>query len=267
MFDIWLFAYLTLGALTGFMAGLFGIGGGGIMVPVLTMLFVAQGFEQSLVVHLALGTSMAAIVPTALASLRAHHQRGAVVWPAVRGLTPGVVLGTFAATFAAAYLSAQPLALFFSFFMALVALQMMIGRKPPPSRQLPGAPGLFAVGGGIGAVSALVAIGGGTMTVPFLAWCNVRIQAAIGTSAAVGLPIALAGASGYVLNGWGASGLPDATMGFVYWPAVLAMAVVSLFTAPLGAGLAHRLPVAILKKLFAILVIVLALQMLRTVWS
>lgn len=267
MFDIWLLSYLILGAFTGFMAGLFGIGGGGIMVPVLTLLFVAQGFEQSLVVHLALGTSMAAIVPTALASLRAHHHHGAVLWRAVRGLAPGVVLGTFAATFIAAYLSAQPLALIFSCFMAVVAGQMLLGRKPPPTRQLPSAPGLFAVGGGIGAVSALVAIGGGTMTVPFLAWCNVRIQVAIGTSAAVGLPIAVAGALGYMLNGWGTGNLPPFTLGFVYWPAVLAMAVVSLFTAPLGAALAHRLPVATLKKLFALLVIMLALQMLRTVWQ
>lgn len=266
MFDIWLLAYLILGAFTGFMAGLFGIGGGGIMVPVLTLLFVAQGFEPSLVVHLALGTSMAAIVPTALASLRAHHQHGAVLWPAVRGLAPGVVLGTFAATFVAAYLSAQPLAIFFSGFMALVAVQMMVGAKPPPARLLPGTAGLMAVGGGIGAVSALVAIGGGTMTVPFLAWCNVRIQVAIGTSAAVGLPIAVAGALGYMLNGWGASGLPAYSLGFVYGPAVLAMGAASLFTAPLGANLAHRLPVATLKKLFALLLILLALQMLRTVW-
>jgi uncharacterized membrane protein YfcA len=124
---------------------------------------------------------------------------------------------------------------------------------------------LAAVGGGIGSISALVAIGGGTMTVPFLTWCNVRLQTAIGTSAAVGLPIALAGTTGYLLNGWGTAGLPDNTLGFVYWPAVLAMAAASLFSAPMGAKLAHKLPVATLKKLFAALIIVLALQMLRTV--
>jgi uncharacterized membrane protein YfcA len=103
------------------------------------------------------------------------------------------------------------------------------------------------------------------MTVPFLTWCNVRLQTAIGTSAAVGLPIALAGTTGYLLNGWGTAGLPDNTLGFVYWPAVLAMAAASLFSAPMGAKLAHKLPVATLKKLFAALIIVLALQMLRTV--
>jgi uncharacterized membrane protein YfcA len=265
MFDIWLFAYLALGLLTGLLAGLFGIGGGAVMVPVLTVMFAAQGFAPDYVVHLALGTSMATIIPTSLSSLRAHHKHGAVLWSAVRGLAPGILLGTFAATFLAAILSPRPLAIFFCFFMSYVAAQMILNRKPSPSRQLPGAIGLAAVGGGIGSISALVAIGGGTMTVPFLTWCNVRLQTAIGTSAAVGLPIALAGTTGYLINGWGTAGLPDNTLGFVYWPAVLAMAAASLFSAPLGAKLAHKLPVATLKKLFAALIIVLALQMLRTV--
>jgi len=265
MLDLWLLAYVILGVVTGFLAGLFGIGGGAVMVPVLTIMFVAQGFSDNVVVHLALGTSMATIIPTSIASLRAHHQHGAVLWPAVRGLAPGIVTGTFAATFLAAILSPRPLAIFFSCFMAFVAAQMILNRKPSPSRDLPGLVGLSAVGAGIGGVSALVAIGGGTMTVPFLTWCNVRIQTAIGTSAAVGLPIALAGAMGYLFNGWGAAELPVYTLGFIYWPAVIAMALASLFFAPMGAGLAHRLPVATLKKLFAALVIVLALQMLRTV--
>lgn len=265
MWDLWLLAYLSLGVLTGFLAGLFGIGGGAVMVPVLTVLFAAQGFAPDYVVHLALGTSMATIIPTSISSLRAHHKHGAVLWSAVRGLAPGILLGTFAATFVAAVLSPRPLAIFFCIFMSYVAAQMILNRKPSPSRQLPGPAGLTTVGTGIGAVSALVAIGGGTMTVPFLTWCNVRLQTAIGTSAAVGLPIALAGTAGYLFNGWGTTALPAYTLGFVYWPAVLAMAATSLLTAPLGAKLAHRLPVATLKKLFAALIILLALQMLRTV--
>jgi uncharacterized protein len=263
--DMWILAYLLLGLLTGFLAGLFGIGGGAVMVPVLTVLFAGQGFSDNILVHLALGTSLATIIPTSIASLRAHHQHGAVLWPAVQGLAPGIVLGTFSATFLAAILPPAPLAIFFCFFMAFVAVQMIINRKPSPARELPGLIGLSGVGAGIGAVSALVAIGGGTMTVPFLAWCNVRLQTAIGTSAAVGLPIALAGTLGYLLNGWGSAGLPEHALGFVYWPAVLTMALASLFSAPWGARLAHRLPVATLKKLFAALVILLALQMLRTV--
>lgn len=262
---IWIVSYLLLGVVTGFLAGLFGIGGGAVMVPVLTVMFVAQGFAPEYVVHLALGTSMAAIVPTSIASMRAHHGHGAVLWSAVRGLAPGIVVGTFAATFLAAWLSPQPLAIFFCLFMTYVAAQMILNRKPDPARELPGLTGLSLVGGGIGGVSALVAIGGGTLTVPFLVWCNVRLQTAIGTSAAVGLPIALAGSLGYLLNGWGIASLPAFTLGFVYWPAVLAMAAASFLSAPVGARLAHSLPVATLKKLFAALVIVLALQMLRTV--
>jgi uncharacterized membrane protein YfcA len=265
MLDLWLIAYLALGLVTGLLAGLFGIGGGAVMVPVLTVMFAAQGFAPDYVVHLALGTSMATIIPTSLSSLNAHHKHGAVLWLAVRGLAPGILLGTFAATFLAAMLSPRPLAIFFCIFMSYVAAQMILNRKPSPSRQLPGAIGLASVGAGIGSISALVAIGGGTMTVPFLTWCNVRLQTAIGTSAAVGLPIALAGATGYLINGWSAPDLPANTLGFIYWPAVLAMAAASLFSAPMGAKLAHKLPVATLKKLFAALIIVLALQMLRTV--
>ncbi len=263
--DIYLVISLfTLGAFTGFFAGLFGIGGGGIMVPVLSIIF-SRTFGGEQVVHMALATSMAAIVPTAIASLRAHHTRGAVLWSAVVRLAPGILIGTFAATFIAAQLSARPLAIFFSVFMALVAVQMIVNRKPKASRQLPGNLPLVATGAGIGGVSALVAIGGGTLTVPFLLWCNVPVATAIGTSAAVGLPIALAGAIGYWVNGLGTSGLPDYTLGFIYWPAVIAMATASAFTAPLGAYCAHRLPRALLKKLFALLLVGLSLEMLLSV--
>lgn len=261
----WLLAYTGLGAVIGLLAGLFGIGGGGVMVPVLTMLFVAQGFPSEHLVHMALATSMAAIVPTALASLRAHHSHGAVLWPVVVRMTPGILLGTFGATFLASLIPAKPLAIFFSVFMSFVALQLFLDRKPQPARQLPGTAGLTLAGTGIGGISALVAIGGGSLTVPFLAWCNVAIPVAIGTSAAAGLPVALAGALGYLVNGWSSEGLPPLTLGFIYWPAVLGIASLSLLTAPLGARLAHRLPVKLLKKLFGILSLLLALQMLRTV--
>lgn len=264
---IFLFYFLMLGAITGIFAGLFGIGGGGIMVPVLTFLFVQQQYPAEHLVHMALATSMAAIVPTAIASLRAHHQHNAVIWPVVMKIAPGILVGTFAGTFLASYLSAQPLAIFFSCFMACVALQMVLNRKPHASRQLPGAIGLSSTGTGIGVISALVAIGGGTLTVPFLVWCNVSLPVAIGTSAAVGLPIALSGALGYIINGWNEINLPGYTLGYVYWPAVIAMASMSFFTAPLGAKLAHRLPIPLLKKLFALLLVGLSLQMLYTVFG
>ncbi len=257
--------FVILGAITGIFAGLFGIGGGGIMVPLLTFLFVKLAFPAEHIVHMALATSMAAIVPTALASLRAHHRRNAVIWSVVFKITPGILIGTFAGTFLASYLSAKPLAIFFSGFMAFVALQMVLDRKPKASRQLPGTVALTGIGSGIGGISALVAIGGGTLTVPFLTWCNVALPVAIGTSAAVGLPIAFSGAIGYAINGWAITNLPQHTLGFIYWPAVFAMAMASFFTAPLGARFAHNLPIPILKKCFAVLLISLSLQMLFTV--
>ena len=201
--SLWAAAYLALGAFSGFFAGLLGIGGGLVMVPALTMMFAAQPqFPPGEVLHLALGTSMATIIFTAVASLRTHHSHGAVLWGVFRTITPGILLGTGVGTLFASNVPTRPLAIFFAFFVSVVALQMAMNLKPKPSRELPGALGIGAVGFGIGALSSLVAIGGGALTVPFLTWCNVRVQNAIGTSAAVGLPIAIGGTLGYIFNGW-----------------------------------------------------------------
>ncbi|MBV2265178.1 MAG: sulfite exporter TauE/SafE family protein [Thauera sp.] len=266
-FDLWWLAYPVLGAAVGFFAGLLGVGGGGIMVPMLTTFFLAQGFPQSQVVHMALGTSMAAIVLTSVSSLRAHHARGAVRWDVVRAITPGILVGTFAATFIASRISTVPLAIFFAVFMAYVSIQMLLNIKPKPSRELPGALGMSAAGLGIGGVSALVAIGGGSLSVPFMTWCNVTMQNAIGTSAAIGLPIALAGTVGYLVNGWSAPDMPALTFGYVYLPALVLVSVVSTFFAPLGAKLAHRLPVATLKKVFAGMLVLLCAKMLHSIFA
>ena len=244
------------------MAGLLGIGGGGIMVPVLTTIFLWRGMAPENVVHLALGTSMASIIITSISSLRAHHAKGAVLWQVVKGMSPGVVLGAFAGTFLASYLSSLVLAIFFAGFMGYVSVQMFINRQPKPLRRLPGIFGLSATSTGIGVVSALVAIGGGSLTVPFLVWNNIDIKTAIGTSAAVGFPIAVAGAVGYLINGWSVVTTTEYTIGFVYLPAVLAISALSYVTAPLGASLAHRLPVIQLKKIFAIFLIALSIKML-----
>lgn len=261
----WLAAYLALGAFVGFFAGLLGVGGGAIMVPMLTTFFAAQGFPREHLVHLALGTSMAGIVITSISSLRAHHAHGAVRWDIVRGIAPGVLAGTFAGTFVASRAPTQPLAIFFACFTAYVAVQMILNVKPKPSRELPGTAGLVGVGGVIGAISSLVAIGGGSLSVPFMTWCNVKVHNAIGTSAAIGLPIAVAGALGYLINGWSAQGLPALSVGFVYLPALVLLSLLSSLTAPIGARLAHKLPVATLKKVFAGLLIALSAKMLHTV--
>jgi len=259
---IWL-AYLALGAIAGLMAGLFGVGGGAIMVPVLALLFARLDLPNAHLMHLALGTSMAAIVFTSLASLRAHAAREAVLWPAVRGMAPGIVLGTFLGAMLAGQLPTRPLAWFFAAFMSYVALQLLFDLKPHPARPLPGKVGLGAVGLGIGAVSALAAIGGGTMSVPFLTWCNVPLRVAIGTSAAIGFPIALSGSLGYFVAGQGATSLPAGSFGFIYLPALGLLVLASMLTAPIGARLAHRLPVRVLKKLFAVLILTLLAEMLH----
>ena len=261
---LWWLAYITLGLFTGFFAGMLGIGGGLVMVPALTMMFAAQAaFPGSEILHLALGTSMATILFTALASLRAHHRHGAVLWRVVGQITPGILLGTLLGTLFASSIPARPLAIFFTAFVCLVAVQMILNLKPKPSRDLPGAAGVIAVGVGIGALSALVAIGGGSLSVPFMTWCNVKVHQAIGTSAAIGFPIALAGTVGYMVSGYGATNLPEGAFGFIYLPALAATVVVSMLVAPLGAKLAHSLPVPMVKKIFAGLLILLLAKMLH----
>jgi uncharacterized membrane protein YfcA len=261
-------AYVGLGLFTGFSAGMLGIGGGLVMVPTLTMMFVAQsGFPQTEVLHLALGTSMATIVFTSLSSLRAHHKHGAVLWKVVAQITPGILLGTVLGTLFASKVPSKPLALFFTVILCGVALQMILNLKPKPTRQLPGAGGVFAVGLGIGSVSALAAVGGGAFTVPFLSWCNVRVQEAIGTSAAVGFPLAVGGTLGYIYNGWGHVDLPAASLGFVYLPALAWMVPPSMLMAPLGAKLTHHLPVSTIKRVFACLLVALAAKMLWSLFS
>lgn len=259
----WLLGYLALGAVAGFFAGLLGVGGGAIMVPVLALMFAAQGFAQEHLMHLALGTSMAAIVFTSISSLRAHHQHGAVVWPIVRAIAPGIVVGTLAGAQVASRVPTKPLAIFFAVFIGYVAVQMVLNVKPRPSRQLPGSAGMFGVGAFIGGISALVAIGGGSLSVPFMTWCNVKMHNAIGTSAAIGLPIALAGSVGYMISGYAATGLPAGSFGFIHLPALAACVATSMLVAPFGARAAHSLPVATLKKIFAGVLVLLLAKMLH----
>jgi uncharacterized membrane protein YfcA len=260
-------ACLLLGTVVGFFAGMLGIGGGALLVPMLVSLFERLHVTPDHILHLALGTSMATIVVSAVISLRTHHAHGAVDWPTMRMMTLGVLIGALLGTFIAREVSTPLLSLIFAVFIGYVALTMLIGFKPKPTRQLPGPGGLIAAGGGIGVVSALVAIGGGALTVPFLTWCNRDIRQAIGTSAALGLPIALGGTAGYIFNGWGVAGMPPQVLGYVHLPALVAIAAASLFTTSLGARAAHRLPVPLIKRLFSLLLIALAAHMLWKLWN
>jgi uncharacterized membrane protein YfcA len=255
-------AYLALGAFAGTVAGLLGVGGGLVIVPTLVFLLGLQGIEPMHIVHIAVGTSLATIVITSISSSWAHHRHGAVLWPVFARLSPGIVIGALLGAVIADYMSATILQRVFGVFELLVALQMVTGVRPYAQRGVPGTAGMLGAGGVIGAISSVVGIGGGTMTVPFLVWCNVSMREAVATSAACGLPIAIAGATGFILMGWNETGLPAGASGYIFWPAFFGIVFMSSLFAPLGARLAHRLPVASLKKLFALLLCVLGISML-----
>jgi uncharacterized membrane protein YfcA len=259
----WWLGYLCLGAVVGFFAGLLGIGGGLIMVPVLSFFFSAQGFPPDHIIHLALGTSMAAIIFTSISSLRVHHINGAVNWHIVKFVTPGVIFGTFCGVILANSLSGRYLSIFIILFIYYAATRMLINNATKPNRQLPGKAGMFTVGTFIGGVSSLVAIGGGILTVPFLSACNVRLQHAIGTAAAIGFPIAIAGTIGYIASGIVQSQmLPEYSLGYVYLPALAGIVVFSLVTASIGAKVTHTTQTATIRKIFVMLLYVLGTKML-----
>lgn len=254
--------YLGIGMVAGLLAGLLGVGGGIVIVPMLVASFTFKDMPYDSTMHLALGTSMASIIFTSVASFRGHHKHGAVHWEIVRRIIAGILLGTFLGTGIAGRLSTGFLTVFFVVFLYYVALQLLLDQKPAPSRTLPGRWGIFGAGNLIGVVSSLVGIGGGSLSVPFMIWCNIPVHKAIGTSAAIGFPIAIAGTAGYIINGLGATGLPQHCLGYVYLPAFAGLVCASVFTAPLGVKLAHSLPVGRLKRIFAVLLLATASRML-----
>ncbi|MBU1564314.1 MAG: sulfite exporter TauE/SafE family protein [Proteobacteria bacterium] len=254
--------YSAVGGVAGILAGLLGIGGGLVIVPMLVYVFELQAIPQELIMHLALATSMASIMFTSVSSFMAHHRRGAVHWDVVKKIVAGILTGTFLGSCFASSLSTNFLKIFFVIFLYFVAIQLLLNKKPKGGRELPGIAGMFAVGNIIGAVSSLVGIGGGSLSVPFMIWCNIRVHNAIGTSAAIGLPIAVAGTVGYIVGGWNVAVLPQYSVGYVYLPALLGIAVASVLTAPLGVKLAHSLPVDKLKRIFALLLLIVATKML-----
>lgn len=254
--------YLFVGAIAGILAGLLGVGGGLVIVPMLVYTFTWQHFSYEHIMHLALGTSLASIMFTSISSYTAHNRLGAVRWDIFWRIVPGILVGTFLGSCVASKMSTAFLSIFFVIFLYYVAFQMLLDRKPNPSRQLPEKLGMFGVGNVIGAVSSFVGIGGGSLSVPFMIWCNVPTHHAIGTSAAIGLPIAISGTLGYVYSGMYASQLPDWSVGFVYAPAFLGIVSASVLTAPFGAKIAHRLPVKRLKQVFAVLLTIMGTRVL-----
>ncbi len=261
-----LLTFMALGALAGVLAGLLGIGGGLVIVPILVFSFTPLGFPEQHLMHLALGTSLASIIFTSISSFMAHHRRGAVIWPIVKSITPGILIGTFLGTCLASIMNTMLLKGLFVVFLYYVAAQMLLNIKPKPSRKIPGNVGMFGVGNVIGSISSLVGIGGGTLSVPFMTFCNINMHSAVGTASAIGLPIALAGTAGFIWNGIGVPGLPEWSIGYVYLPALIGIVSASMLTAPLGVKLAHSLPVPRLKKVFAILLLVVATRMLMSIF-
>ncbi len=257
-----IFSYLAVGLFAGIIAGLFGVGGGLIIVPVLVAVFQMQNMSPEHLIHLAVGTSLATIIFTSVTSIYTHHRHGAVLWPVFGKLTAGVMVGALFGAWVAHWLPAEYLRSIFGIFELTVAAQMFLQFKPAPHHHLPGWMGLSSAGGVIGTIASVVGVGGGSMTVPFLLWCQVSMQRAVATSAACALPIALAGTLGFVITGWGHSQLPAWSTGYVYWPACLGVVSVSMLSAPIGAVLAHRLPGKQLKRLFALFLAGLGVYML-----
>ena len=262
----WWWAYLAIGAAVGFLAGLLGIGGGMVMVPMLFFVFSAKGFAPEHLMHFALATGLATIAFTSASSVRAHHRHGGVDWRVARAMAPGIAAGSLVAALLAGFVPTRPLAVFFTAFMFYASAQMFFEAKPVPTRALPGTAGLFAAGAGIGGVSSILAAGGAFLSIPFLLRCNVPLKRAIGTAAANGFPIAVAGTIGYVLHGLRVAELPAGSLGFVYLPALALIVAASIPIAPLGALLAHRLPVRRLRVVFSLMLLALALRMLANLW-
>lgn len=254
--------YLALGAAAGFLAGLFGVGGGLIIVAVLVMAFTSLGFSPDVLVHLAVGTSLATIIPTSLSSSFAHHKKQGVKWAWVKLITLGLGLGALVGAWTASLLSGLALQAIIGVFVILVAIQMVLKFQPKPKEGEPTALILTSAGGVIGWASTIFGIGGGTLSVPFLIWRNAPMRQAVGTSAALGFPIALFGTLGYLWAGWQHPSLPELATGFIYWPAFIGISLASVPFARVGAKLAHFLPELVLKRLFALLLFSVGLKML-----
>ena len=263
---IWFLAYAAAGAFVGLLAGLLGIGGGMTLVPILAALFEAEELAPGHGVHLALGTAMASAVVTASASVRAHHLLGSVDWRIAARLAPGMILGSMLSSLASGWIPQRHLALAFALIVYGGATQMLLGRRTVAAVAMPGRITTLLIGLAIGVVCGLVSAGGAFLTVPWMLLCGVPMLTAIGTGAAIAVPVVLIGTVGYVATGWHVQGLPPHAVGFVYLPALLALVLASMPMASAGARLAHRLPVVVLKRIFALLLYILATRMVVHYW-
>jgi len=259
----WIANYLMLGLFVGYLSGLLGVGGGLVMVPVLTFMFETQHFPPNTILHMALGTSMAAIFFTTIFTTYQHHKHQAVNWKVVRYMTPGVLLGTAVGGLLVGFVATRYLTFFFVFFVYAAGIQILVGFKPEATRELPSHKGLTFSGMVIGCISGIVSIGGGVLSVPYLLWHKEPLRNAIATASALGFFISCGGTIGYVLTGhYKGVDLPPFSMGYVYLPVLIWLIVGSLITAPIGAKGTHNMPVGKLKRFSGLLLCVLATKML-----
>jgi len=255
-------SFLLTGLIAGILAGLFGVGGGLVIVPALYFILPYYSVAQENIMHIALATSLATIIITSISSAYSHYKHKAILVAVFLKLSPGLFIGALLIGLVANNFRSEWLTIFFIIFEFLIAAQMLRASQINANRQLPSALGLGVSGTGIGVISALAGIGGGSLTVPFLSWCKVPIKNAIATSAACGFPIAIGGMLGFTISGWDVVALPENSLGYVYLPAFLYISMASVICAPLGAILAHRLKSSLLKKLFALMLIVIAIRMM-----
>lgn len=253
---------LAAGAFTGFIAGLFGIGGGLIIVPVTLWALQQQHTLPEHAQHLAVGTSFAVMTFTAFSSMVSQWKKGSVDWTVFRTMAPGMVLGVAAGAAVARLIPGKDLQIFFVVFTVILAVRTLLNLKPKPSRQLPAPTTVFSIGGVFGLLSSWIGIGGGTLSVPFLVFCNVPMHRAVGTSSALGWPIACTGALGYLISGLYTDNLPAGAFGFIHLPAAMALAAGTIVFAPIGVRCSHKLPEHLLKRGFGLLLLVIAAKML-----
>lgn len=257
-----LLALGVAGALAGLIAGLLGVGGGIVIVPVLYSLLPLAGVDEAVRMHLSVGTSLATIIATSIVSARSHARRGAVDLMLLRSLLPGLVLGVIAGVVVGGALSGDALTAVFAVVALVVAFYMAFIRGETVGEHLPGRPWRDLIGAGIGAVSVMMGIGGGTLSVPTFSLFGVPIHRAVGTAAAIGLIIAIPGTVGFALAGWGVAGLPPASLGYVNVLGFLLVAPMSTLIAPLGARIAHALPQRWLSRAFALFLAATGVRML-----
>jgi uncharacterized membrane protein YfcA len=257
-----IFIYCALfGGIAGLLAGLFGIGGGVVLVPFFLWLFTKQGFPQETVMHIAIATSLATIIITSIASVTAHHRLGSVMWEIVYKLAPGVFIGAIVGAAFADHLPTESLRLFFAAYLFIVGVEMAFQWQPKQAKIQISSAMLRIFGLVIGILSSILGIGGGTLTVPLLNRYNFTMRNAVAISSACGLPIAISSTFSFAILGWNKAGLPDGSIGYVYWPAFVGIVLVSTLLAPVGAKLAHKLPTKTLKRFFSLLVFAITLKM------